>query len=109
MAEYQTVHAESVPGASDATQPVKVLNANWVPSATDGQDGQFQLLLVTDDAERHVLTPSPAAFAALVTLAASNTLLLWDPEGPALIAANIVGRMPWTDRVEQQRQAPASQ
>jgi hypothetical protein len=73
------------------------------------RDGQFQLLVVTDDDERHVLTPSPATVAAVVALATADTLLLWDPEGPALIAANIVGRMPWTDRVEQQRQASASE
>ena len=94
MHRAHSAQDEPVPGASDATRPVKVLNANWVPSETDGEDGQFQLLVVTDDDERHVLTPSPATVAAVVALATADTLLLWDPEGPALIAANIVGRMP---------------
>jgi len=79
----------AVPGASDAARPVKVLNANWVPSSVDGEDGQFQLLIVTDDDDRHVLTPSPAAVTALVALATADTLLLRDPEGPALIAATL--------------------
>jgi hypothetical protein len=36
-------------------------------------------------------------------MATADTLLLWDPDGPALIAATIVGRIPWSDGVEQQR------
>jgi hypothetical protein len=38
----------AMPGASDATQPVKVLNANWVRSSVEGEDGEFQILIVTD-------------------------------------------------------------
>lgn len=90
-----------MPGASAATQRVKVLNANWTPGAADGNDGQFQVLVVTDDDERHVLPSSPASVAAVVAMATADTVLLWDPEGPTLIAANIVGRMPWADRFEQ--------
>ncbi|HWG61592.1 MAG TPA: hypothetical protein VG253_07755 [Streptosporangiaceae bacterium] len=33
---------------------------------------------------------------ALVALAQADTVLAWDPENRTLIAANIVGRMPWT-------------
>jgi hypothetical protein len=91
-----------MPGASAATQRVKVLNANWTPGSADDEDGQFQVLIVTDDDERHVLPSSPTSVAALVAMATADALLLWDPEGPTLIAANIVGRMPWTDHFEQQ-------
>ena len=71
----------------------------------------------TGDDERHGHTPSPATVAAVVALAIADTLVLWHPEGPALLAAKILGRMSWIDlgrmswidRVEQQRQASASQ
>jgi hypothetical protein len=59
--------------------------------------GRFEVLMITDDEERHVFAPSPAAMVALVAVATAETVLLWDPEGPSVIAANIVGRMPWTD------------
>jgi hypothetical protein len=36
--------------------------------------------------------------SALVALAGADTVLAWDPEGPTLIVANIVGQMPWTAR-----------
>jgi hypothetical protein len=85
-----------MPGASDRTRRIKVVNANWTPGQ-DGEDGRFEVLMVTDDDERHILVPSPAAMAALVAIATADTVLLWDPEGPSVIAANIVGRMPWTD------------
>jgi hypothetical protein len=85
-----------MPGASDRTQPIKNLNANWTPGE-DGDDGRFEIQMITDDGQRHVVTPSPAAAAALVAMATADTVLLWDPEGPSVIVANIVGRMPWTD------------
>jgi hypothetical protein len=34
----------------------------------------------------------------LVALARAGTVMMWDPGGPVLIAANIVGQMPWTVR-----------
>ena len=46
-----------MPGASEQTQRVKILNANWAPGP-DGGDGRFELM----------------------------------------IAANIIGTMPWTVR-----------
>jgi len=61
-----------VPGASDSTRRVKVLNANWTTAA------------------------SPAAMSAIVALSQANTVLAWDPTNQTLIAANIVGTMPWT-------------
>lgn len=83
-------------GASQHTRRVKILNANWVPDAAGG-DGQFTVLLITEDDQRFDVPISPASMTALVTLAQANTVLAWDPElGGTLIVANIVGTMPWT-------------
>ncbi|MBA3524758.1 MAG: hypothetical protein H0T85_09450 [Geodermatophilaceae bacterium] len=79
-----------MPAASNATKRVDVLNANWRAGA-DGADGQFELMLVTEDGQRHTVAPSPAAVAALVALARAGTVLLWDPTDRVLIAANVVG------------------
>jgi hypothetical protein len=84
-----------VPGASERTRRVKTLNANWI-AGEDGGDGRFELMVITEDDERHVVSVSPASAAALVALSQADTVLLWDPEGRTLIAANIVGQMPWT-------------
>ena len=48
-----------MPGASKQTRQVKVLNANWT-AGPDGDDGRFQVMLVTDDDQQHTITPSPA-------------------------------------------------
>jgi hypothetical protein len=95
-----------MPGASDQTKQVKILNANW-EAGSDGADGRFQLMIVTEDDQVHVLTPSPASTAALVALAQANTVLMWDPENRTLIAANIVGVMPWTERYTKGPAAPS--
>ncbi len=87
-----------MPGASEQTKRVKVLNANWV-AGPEGADGQFQVLIVTEDDQRHVLAPSPASVTALVALAQADTVLMWDATNRTLIAANIVGTMPWTERL----------
>lgn len=79
-----------MPGASDATRRVDVLNANWRAGA-DGADGWFELMLVTEDGQRHTVAPSPSAVTALVALAQAGTVLLWDPTDRVLIAANVVG------------------
>ena len=85
-----------MPGASQHTRRVKILNANWVPDAVGG-DGQFTVLLITEDDQRFDVPISPASMTALVALAQANTVLVWDPEdGGTLIIANIVGTMPWT-------------
>ena len=86
-----------MPGASEQTRRVKIMNANWAPGR-DGGDGRFEVMIVTEDDQRHVVPASPAAMTALVALAAADTVLAWDPEGGTLIAANIVGQMPWTAR-----------
>jgi hypothetical protein len=77
---------------------VKIMNANWVAGA-DGEDGRFELLIITSDDVHHALAPSPAAMTALVALAQSNTVLVWDPDHRTLIAANLRGTMPWTERL----------
>jgi hypothetical protein len=84
-----------MPGASEATKRVTVLNANWV-AGNDGGDGQFQLMIVTEDEEHHTVAASPAVVSAIVALSQAETVLAWDPVNRTLIAANIVGTMPWT-------------
>jgi hypothetical protein len=82
-----------MPGASEQTQPVKILNANWVPG-TDGGDGRFEIMIVTEDEQRHELPASAASVTAVVALAQAGTVMVWDPPNRTLIAANVVGQMP---------------
>jgi hypothetical protein len=89
-----------MPGASRNTRRVKIMNANWNAGA-EGDDGTFEVMLVTSDDERHILQPSPAAMTALVALAQADTVLVWDPDNRALIAANLRGTMPWTERLDE--------
>jgi predicted nucleic acid-binding Zn ribbon protein len=84
-----------MPGASEQTRRVKIVNANWVAGA-DGDDGRFEIQIVTEDDQRHVAAPSPAAMTALIALTQAGTVLAWDPADRTLIAANVVGTMPWT-------------
>jgi hypothetical protein len=84
-----------MPGASEQAQQVKILNANWVPG-TDGGDGRFEIMIVTADDERHTLPASAASITAVVALAQAGTVMVWDPPNRTLIAANVVGQMPWT-------------
>jgi hypothetical protein len=86
-----------MPGASEQTRRVKVVNANWV-AGSDGTDGQFEVMIVTEDDQQHVVAPSPAAMVALVALTQADTVLAWDPTNRTLVAANLVGTMPWTER-----------
>jgi hypothetical protein len=79
-----------MPGASEQTSQVKVLNANWA-AGPDGTDGRFEIMIVTADGQQHTAAPSPAAMTALLALAKADTILLWDPADQTLIAANIVG------------------
>jgi hypothetical protein len=88
-----------MPGASENARRVKVMNANW-NAGPAGDDGRFQVMLITSDGERHVLEPSPAAMTALIALAEANTVLLWDPDDRTLIVANLRGTMPWTERLD---------
>lgn len=76
---------------------MKTVNANWV-AGPDGDPGRFEVLMVTEDDQRHVAAPSPEAMTALIALTQADTVLAWDPADRTLIAANIVGKMPWTER-----------
>jgi hypothetical protein len=86
-----------MPGASEQTRRVKILNANWAPGP-DGDDGRFEVMIVTEDDQQHTVPASPASMTALVALAQAGTVMAWDPDNRTLIAANIVGQMPWTAR-----------
>lgn len=88
-----------MPGASEQTRPVKIVNANWI-AGQPGEHGRFEILMITDDDRRHVVAPSPEATTALIALTQAGTVLLWDPAGQTLIAANVIGKMPWTERVQ---------
>jgi len=79
-----------MPGASEQTSQVKVLNVNWT-AGPDGEDGRFEVMIVTADGQQHDFAPSPAALTALLALARADTILLWDPAVRTLIAANVVG------------------
>jgi predicted nucleic acid-binding Zn ribbon protein len=85
-----------MPGASEQTRRVKIVNANWV-AGPDGDHGRFEVMFVTEDDQRHVAAPSPAAMTALIALTQADTVLSWDPAVRTLIAANIAGRMPRTE------------
>ena len=84
-----------MPGASPQTRRVTNLNANWQPNY-DLPDGRFEVMIITDDGDQHVLQTSPATMTALTALAQADTTLAWDPTNHTLIVANIVGTMPWT-------------
>jgi len=88
-----------MPGASEQTRRVKIVNANWV-AGPDGDDGRFGIQIVTEDDHRHVAAPSAAAMTALIALTQADTVLAWDPADRTLIAANLVGRMPWTESTQ---------
>jgi hypothetical protein len=79
-----------MPGASEQTSQVKVLNANWI-AGPDGTDGRFEVMIVTADGRQHTAAPSPAAMTALLALARADAILLWDPADRTLIAANVIG------------------
>ncbi len=80
-----------MPGATETTRRVVVVNANWVPGPP-GEDGSFALLLVDEDGNRHTLEPSPAAMTAIIAMTQAETVLLWDPNGRTLIVSNLVGQ-----------------
>jgi hypothetical protein len=87
-----------MPGASDQTRRVKILNANWGPDPNGG-DGRFEIMIVTEDDQTHTMAASAASVTAIVSLARADTVLLWDLENSTLIAANIIGQMPWTAKI----------
>jgi hypothetical protein len=84
-----------MPGASEETRRVKILNANWIPDGAEG-DGRFEVMIVTEDDQQYVMPANPESMTALVALAQADTVMAWDPLNRSLINANIVGTMPWT-------------
>jgi hypothetical protein len=48
-------------------------------------------MIVTADDQQHTIAPSPASMTALIALTRADTVLLSDPNGRTLIAANLVG------------------
>jgi hypothetical protein len=82
-----------MPGASAETRQIKNLNANWHP---DDRDGRFELQVITDDDQQFTMPASPAALSGIVAMVRADAVLAWDPVNATLIAANIVGQMPWT-------------
>lgn len=57
--------------------------------------------LVTEDDEVHTVPASPASVSAVVALSQADTVLAWDPTNRTLIAAIVVGTMPWTPPTTQ--------
>ena len=55
-------------------------------------------MIMTEDDEPYAIPISPASITAVVALATANTTLVWDPTNRTLIAAKIVGTMPWSVR-----------
>ena len=77
-------------GASAGTQRVAYVNANWTVGRNDVV--AFELLVVTEDERRHTLQVPAVQMAPLLALTqVPDVVLLWDPAGPTLIAANLVG------------------
>lgn len=92
-----------MPGAGPNTLRVRYVNANWSAGAT-GRDGEFALLIVTEDDERHAVPLTSADAPALLALIRDSPVLLWDPDAATLIAANLLGDwlpLDWTGRPDQ--------
>jgi hypothetical protein len=96
LATHRNLYAGNVPGASKEARRVKIMNANWIAGA-HGDDGDFELMIVTSDDRQHVVAPGPAGTTALVAVAQADTVLVWDPGDRRLIAANLRGTMSWTE------------
>ena len=79
-----------MPGASAQTSRVTVLNTNWT-AGQDGEDGRWDVMIMTADGQQHTFAPSPASMTALLALAKADAIMLWDPADRTLIAANVVG------------------
>jgi len=79
----------TVSGASESTQRVSFVNVNWSPG---DPEGEFAVLVVTEDGERHVVPLDPVALVALTNVLRLSSVQLWDPVGRTLVAANLVGQ-----------------
>jgi hypothetical protein len=63
----------AMPGASKQSRRVKIVNANWV-AGSDGDDGRFEIQIVTEDDQAHVATPSATAMTALIALSQAGAV-----------------------------------
>jgi hypothetical protein len=81
-------------GASAQTKRVVTVNGNW-EAGPEGGDGTFRFMLVTEDEQRHFISPSPAAAATLAALFRRDAVLLWDPINQVVIMGGLVGT--WSD------------
>lgn len=77
-------------GASKHTVRIDYINANW--SAGAEPESAFELLIVTEDDQRHSLPISTDQLATLGPLLHPDRVLLFDPEGPTIIIGNLVGQ-----------------
>jgi hypothetical protein len=77
-------------GAGPNTLRVTVVNANWA-AGEGGGDGEFALLIVTEDDQRHTVDVTAASMPALLAVIRDSPVLLWDPDNRVLVAANLVG------------------
>jgi hypothetical protein len=69
---------------------VAYVNANWTAGRAD--HAAFELMVVTQDEERHALPVPAAQLGALVAMTqVPDVVLLWDPEGQTLVVANLLG------------------
>ncbi len=76
-------------GASTKTVRIDYINANWIADADPRFS--FELMVVTEDGERHSLPISPQDMSALSSLLATGEVFLFDPEGQTVIVGNLVG------------------
>jgi hypothetical protein len=81
-------------GASTQTKRVVTVNANW-EAGPEGGDGTFRFMLVTEDDQRHFISPSPTAAGTLAALFGSDAVLMWDPVNQVVIVGGLVGT--WYD------------
>ncbi len=84
-------------GASKHTARIDYINANWTAGAT--ADSAFELLVVTEDGERHMMPIAADQLAAVGPLLRRDGVLLYDPEGQTVIVGNLVGewfQQDWT-------------
>jgi hypothetical protein len=79
-----------VAGASERTERVQYVNANWTPG-DDGAVGEFELLVVCESGARHSLPMAAGEASAVVALTRAGSVLLFDAESKTLVVANMVG------------------
>ncbi|HEV8192734.1 MAG TPA: hypothetical protein VGP82_14815 [Ktedonobacterales bacterium] len=84
-----------MPGASKETRRVKLPKATWVPDGA-GEDGLFEVMMVTADDQQYLVQARPGSMTALVAPAKADTVMAWDRLNQSLIVANIVPTMPGT-------------